>query len=50
VRGQEISMESVEQKEHEHKWTYYDGCLGYESFICAICKKDINDEYHKGEL
>ena len=22
---------------------FYDGCLGYESFICTKCGKDIND-------
>ena len=22
---------------------YYDGCLGYESFICSKCGMDIND-------
>jgi len=30
------------QKETEFK--YYDGCLGYESYVCSICNFDINDE------
>ena len=43
-------MESIQEQkeEHEHKWTYYDGCLGYESFVCSVCGRDINDEYNRG--
>lgn len=27
----------------EKNFVYYDGCLGYESFVCEKCGKDIND-------
>ena len=29
--------------EKEREFIYYDGCLGYESFVCAVCGWDIND-------
>jgi len=25
------------------RWKYYDGCLGYESLVCAKCGLDVND-------
>lgn len=27
----------------KHDWKYYDGCLGYESFLCRLCGVDVND-------
>lgn len=27
----------------KHIWRYYDGCLGYESYICLKCGIDYND-------
>lgn len=27
----------------ETEFEYYDGCLGYESFVCSICNFDVND-------
>jgi hypothetical protein len=29
--------------ERETSFKYYDGCLGYESFVCICCGMDIND-------
>lgn len=29
--------------ECERKFNYYDGCLGYESYVCSVCGWDIND-------
>lgn len=29
--------------EKETEFIYYDGCLGYESFVCSECYTDIND-------
>jgi len=28
----------------EQEFEYYDGCLGYESFICSVCRWDINEK------
>lgn len=28
---------------HNREVVYYDGCLGYESFVCPVCHWDIND-------
>lgn len=28
---------------HTHQWHYYHGLLGYESLVCSVCRKDIND-------
>ena len=27
----------------EGKWIHYDGCVGYESFICPQCRLDVRD-------
>jgi hypothetical protein len=45
-----MEAEIIGKEKHEHKWNYYHGVLGYESFVCSVCGKDINDEYHQGEL
>jgi len=28
---------------HRHEFIFYDGCLGYASYICLKCGCDIND-------
>lgn len=33
----------MKTQEHTHVWKYYDGWLGYESFVCELCGIDEND-------
>jgi len=35
--------EENKMTEHKHEWVYYDGALGYESYVCKICGIDQND-------
>ena len=34
---------------HKCNTVYYDGALGYESFICPVCRWDINDPPPKAQ-